>query len=133
MIPHTNITFGTRFFYNVSEDWSVMYGQTWTETVSLSLDNIVEGEYLISWHCIIWSTLIEDPDDTQVRIQIDDSNPPIEDVITSAPKNNATVVSGFYKTTLTTGSHFIDIDFRGVLGLNQASIEKARLMAWRIT
>jgi len=113
-----------------SEIESTTTSTAYQQKLRLAVDVIYADEYMIKWY---YEWQYKHGSFSFVgRIQIDDTVDVMEHNSEPSSVDSWYPTSGFKRATLTAGSHYIDLDYRGSSSGKESKIRSARLELWRI-
>lgn len=128
-----NLLFGSEFGYIVSESESSTNSTTLQQKLSLTTSDIPEGSYRIAWS-YDWR-ISKNNNGFNIRVQLDNTVDFVNTTLYSY--NDVTIwnprIDFYYLSTLSSGTHTIDIDFCSSSTSATAYIKEARIEFWRVT
>ena len=119
--------------YAESNEASSTSSISFQQKVRLNLTNIPAGDYLVSWN----AQFSGDKKSTVFEIHIQEDDTTQTDLAQWVPFANndggAPKQSGSFQRTLTAGNHTFDLEYRSTNSGETASIQNARIMAWKVS
>jgi len=121
--------YGTEYQYADSDSVTTTTSSSWSKKLRLTTNAVSGGDYRLEWYCEVTNSSRSEGG-TGIRVQIDDNITVSE--IEYWPSyfsegNKFNPVSGFYKSTLSSGVHTIDLDFNedgdGITSIRRARLE----------
>jgi len=112
-------------FWKKSVTESTTTSTSWQRKMRLNMNITASGTYRMAWTGDISNSA--NNQEVASRVQLDDSPPNLD--FNQSKGKDIVSVAGFHYTTLTSGSHTLDLDWKAVAG-GTAKIEKARLEYW---
>ena len=121
--------FGIEYEATREETESTTSSTEWQQKLRLNLKNLAGGKYRMSWNFHWW--ISNKANFFKARVQIDDTTSImsiVEGVVNANEQKNE---SGYSYEQLSSGNHYIDLEFKSHSSSYSASITKCRLDIWR--
>lgn len=127
-----NILFGDFYVFELENAESSTTSTTYVQKLRLTTDTVPSGVYRVGWH-FEWR-ISKSNEQFYYRVQLDDTTvlsenfkSPVVDVNEWQSVNNF-----YYLPALSSGIHYLDIDYRSSSTGSTAYIKEARMEFWRV-
>jgi hypothetical protein len=125
--------FGSWYGYTLDDSQTDTSSTSWVQKSRFSVSGIPAGTYRVAWG-YEWQ-YSSTGRDFQGRVQVDDTTTVNEHCEEPQDANTDQwhIASNFYYVYLSSGNHYVDIDFRASNSSDTAGIRRSRIEFWRLS